>query len=383
MVIHLGGMRSVSVDASAQTITFGGGCKWGDVDGAAYAHGFATPGGTVSHTGVGGLILGGGFGMLSGRHGLTIDCLVEVEVVLADGSIVTASETQNPDLFWAIRGAGSSFGVVTSFTSRLFPQGEVWSGMLLFPLPRLEEVVAFANEFVTAATQDQFLLLAFIHGPPPERPRMILANVFHNGTEEEARASVFGKLLALGPAMNMTSMMPYPKVNTLADEVFGPSQRWLFGGANVTAPLSPKLFRETAEAFYSHVDEATAQGNDMRGSALGFELFNLNNVLNVPFHSTSFANRGKYWNVVTVLNWTDAGQDQAVREWNRGFCKRIRESGHAGDADGGVGQYNNYLSAEISAEDAFGRNAERLRGLKERYDPENWFDKLWKLGPKA
>ncbi|KAF7562972.1 hypothetical protein G7046_g1175 [Stylonectria norvegica] len=146
MVLDMSLMRGVSVDAAAQTVTFEGGCLWRDVDDALWPHGLATPGGTVSHTGVGGLILHGGFGILSGIHGLTIDVLLSCQVVLADGSIVTASETENTDLFWALRGAGSSFGVVTQFTSKVFPQGDVWGGMVILAADKLPAVVDFINK---------------------------------------------------------------------------------------------------------------------------------------------------------------------------------------------------------------------------------------------
>ncbi|KAJ4176605.1 hypothetical protein NW755_014325 [Fusarium falciforme] len=140
-------MRNVSVDLAARTVTYEGGCLFGDVDSALAAHGLATVGGLYNQTGVGGLVLGGGHGFLTARHGLAIDNLVSVEMVLADGSIVEVSETQKPDLFWAVRGAGAQFGIVTRFTSRAHPQGNVWGGALLFTLDKVPELIAFATAF--------------------------------------------------------------------------------------------------------------------------------------------------------------------------------------------------------------------------------------------
>lgn len=137
MVVDLTRMRNVSVDPAARTVTYEGGCLFGDVDSALAAHGLATVGGLYNQTGVGRLVLGGGHGFLTARHGLAIDNLVSVEMILADGSIVEVSETQRPDLFWAVRGAGAQFGIVTRFTSRAHPQGDVWGGALLFALDKV------------------------------------------------------------------------------------------------------------------------------------------------------------------------------------------------------------------------------------------------------
>jgi hypothetical protein len=383
MVIHLEHLNAVSVDPVAKTVTFGGGCRWSDVDDAAWTHGLATVGGTVSHTGVGGLILGGGFGFLTGLHGLTIDVLLAVEVVLADGSIVTASATENTDLFWALRGAGASFGVVTSFTSRAFSQGNVWAGALIFSPDKLDALVEWAGELIAVNDGKQFAILALAFGPPPERHPCIVLQAFHNGSEAEGRAGIFGKAIAIGPIVDMMEEMPYPKANALGNELFGPGQRWLFGAANATAPLDPSAFHATADKFYTHIAEETAAGNDMRSSIVGWELMALDKVLSVDFAATAFANRGRYFNVATIMNWTDPGRDGAVREWNRELAASIRERGHKAGDGTGVGQYANYLSGSISAEGAFGSNAERLVALKARYDATNRFDKVWKLSPTA
>lgn len=148
MVIDLHLLRATSVDPAAQTITFGGGCTWEDVNGALWApHRLATVSGTVGDTGVAGLILCGGYGYLTGRRGLALDCLLECEVVLASGEIVTASRDENPDLFWALRGAGPNFGIVTTFTSQAYPMGDSYAGFLAYPPEKLTSVVEFGNKF--------------------------------------------------------------------------------------------------------------------------------------------------------------------------------------------------------------------------------------------
>lgn len=147
MVIDLDRFKSTQVDSVAQTITFGGGCTWEDVNAALWEHGLATVSGTVADTGVGGLILCGGYGYLTGRRGLALDCLLSCEAVLANGDIVTASKDENPDLFWALRAAGPNFGIVTSFTSQGYPQGDCWAGFLAFTPDKPEALTMFGNQF--------------------------------------------------------------------------------------------------------------------------------------------------------------------------------------------------------------------------------------------
>jgi FAD/FMN-containing dehydrogenase len=166
MVIDLRRMRSTSVDPQAETITFGGGCTWEDVNNALWEHRLATVSGTVGDTGVAGLILGGGYGYLTGRRGLALDCLLSCEVVLANGEIVNANKNENPDLFWALRGAGPNFGIVTTFTSQAFPQGESWAGFLAYWPDKLGAVIEFGNEFSKRA---------------PESSRKGLALIYNNG----------------------------------------------------------------------------------------------------------------------------------------------------------------------------------------------------------
>ncbi|WYZ46219.1 hypothetical protein EsH8_IX_000444 [Colletotrichum jinshuiense] len=380
LVIHLGLLRDVTVDVEKSLITFGGGCTWKDVDSEAWKHGLATVGGTVSHTGVGGLVLGGGQGLLSGLHGLAVDCLVEVEAVLADGSIVTASETENADLFWGLRGAGASFGVVTRFTSKTFPQGRVWSGAAMFPVSKLPELVAWANEFVAKMDGRQFLVMGFTYGPPgPDAVPMIVVQPFHNGTEKEAKETLFKGLFEAGPLVDMTSEMDYPVANTLIDELQGPGARRLTGGTNLTAPFELSKWEEMAKDFYTGVDAETANGNDMRASVLAVEIYKKDKVASVPFGATAYSNRGTYFDCMVLTCWTDPAKDGMIRGWNRELSQKIKGRNHTGDT-GGVGQYNNYISGDVEVKEGFGENAKRLVELKKKYDPENRFSRsAWKI----
>jgi FAD/FMN-containing dehydrogenase len=383
LVVDLRRMRSVSVDGAAGTVTFGGGCLWSDVDAALWPRGLATIGGTVAHTGVGGLVLGGGFGFLTPVHGLTIDVLLGVEVVLADGSVVVASETENADLFWAIRGAGTSFGVVTSFTSRVFPQGNVWAGPLVFPPTRIAEVVSAVNEVLAAHPTKAVAVPSFFYSPPPDRQPVLMVICFFNG-DQAAGEAAFAPLLKLGPLAAMAKEVPYPVVNTLANEAVPHGPRYAFGAANVRFPMDAAVVQAAADVWYPGIAEMsadTALEDDFRGSFVMFEGVPNAKVREVAPGVMAFANRGEYYNVAVGMQWSNEKNDERVRDFRRKVAALIREKGFKGDETGGkgVGQYNNYIEEGISAEGAFGGNAKRLKELKAKFDPENRFDKLWRL----
>lgn len=336
-------MREVSVDTSAQTVTYGGGCTWADVDNALWKHGLATVGGTVSHTGVGGLVLGGGYGMLSGRHGMSVDVLVSCEVVLANGEIVTASETGYPDLFWALRGAGSSFGVVTTFTSRAFPQGDVWGGIMAWPFDFLPKLVEFANDFHEKTDGDQ-MFMPMVMCDPPSGARLCGANVFFNGKREDAEA-FYKPLRDLQPRlMDTTNQIPYPVANTTADIMATPGRRYMFGGANYTYPLDLQTMKDAAEEFYAGLNRP---GNEeIRTSALALEIIPQAKIQQYgKDDKTSFTGREGKYNVAMIMSWDTAERDQEARAIvasTSGIFKAKygRRDGETGGAD----TYYNYLS---------------------------------------
>jgi FAD/FMN-containing dehydrogenase len=217
-------MRGVTVDPEKKTLTAEGGALWEDVDLAAAKYGLGAVGGTVNHTGIGGLTLGGGYGYLSPKYGLVIDNLLEVELVLADGKIVTASENGNQDLFWGARGAGAAFGIATSFVYQAHDQkNDVWGGLLVFPPTQLGEVVAFANHVLEAPQGEKLMMIAFGTPPPAFQPA-ITAVIFYNGSEEEGK-SFYEPLLKLGPLADMTAVMPYHAANTMLNPAMGPGLR--------------------------------------------------------------------------------------------------------------------------------------------------------------
>jgi len=220
------------------------------------------------------------------------------------------------------------------------------------------------------------------HSPPPQQAPVVMAMPFYNGSLEEGKRA-FAPLLSLGPIADLTAEMPYPQVNTLADDAFGPGRRWYIGAANCTAPLDAAVVQEAANLLFAEVERVSQDPakEDMRGSAIGFELLPNAKMREVPPHATAFASRGAYFNVATILNWLDESRDQEVREFNQRLTAQIRARGFEGDGVGGegVGQYNNYAESAVNAAAAFGGNAKRLQELKKKWDPYNRFDKSWKM----
>lgn len=385
MVIDLSLMRDVNVDANSKTVSFGGGCVWKDIDEACWEHGLATVGGTVSHTGVGGLVLHGGFGVLMGLYGTSIDVLVSCRLVLANGSIVTASEEENPDLFWAIRGAGSSFGVVTEFTMKAFPQSDVFGGVLVLPMNNLPTVVDFINMWDKTNDGSQSFRTGFCRAPAapgadPDvvRPWVLFVHLFHFGDNaEEAGQKYFAPLLKLEPLMKKVGRMPYPSINQIGDKTWAPGRRYLFGGSNFTTPLELSTATTIRDQFTDFVDA----NPEAKGSMFMFECYPNEATGKVPAEATAFNSRGNYYNVGTAWTWQNEALDEKIRENNRQYQKNIREMGY-NDAElsDGTGQYLNYTNVEnIAPRTVFGSNTDRLRKLKQKYDPLNVFDKPHKL----
>ncbi|KAI2476128.1 GlcD FAD-FMN-containing dehydrogenase [Pyrenophora tritici-repentis] len=378
IVIDLSEMRKVTVDPEAKTIAAEGGALWEDVDVEAAKYGLATVGGTVNHTGVGGLTLGGGYGYLTGKYGLTIDNLLSVNIVLASGEQVIASASSNPDLYWAVRGAGQNFGVTTTFTFQAYDQkNPVFAGPLIFLPDKIPQIVEFANKFHTANDGNQALLWGF-SAPPPANAPVVLCQLFHNGSEEEGKA-FFADLFELGPIANMTAMIPYEKLNSLLNQSAGFDGRKQFGGGAFKLPLDANL----AVQLHAEFNAFVASHERMNESMMLFETIPYKKVVEVPNDKTSFSNRGDYYNVATMFKWFDPSLDGEIRSFSRNLLKKISSTAADRSNDGGVGQYANYVAgAEVEAKEIFGANVKRLEELKHKYDPDNLFSHGTRLVPR-
>lgn len=338
-------MRNVTIDPTSKSALCQGGCLWSDVDQAAAAHNLAAVGGTVNHTGIGGLTLGGGYGLLTPKYGMVIDNLLEAEIVLADGRIVTCSPHQEPDLFWAIRGAGIGFGVATSFTYRLHPQPHrVWGGILVFPREKLESIVTFTNTTTTLAEERAFLLLAFA-APPPTFEPSILIPLFYNGSEQEARA-YYKSLFDLQPLADTTKEIDYVEANSMMNEPMAHGLRRNMKGAAYMLPLSYSY----AAHMFSQTEKFIRETPDAKHTMTVFEYIPFGKILQVGQQETAFANRGAYGNLLFGPGWENPETDKECREWGTRMAekakeeleRRMREEGTDEVTKDGVGAYSNY-----------------------------------------
>jgi hypothetical protein len=340
IVINLSAMHKVLVDSASATIAAQGGATWEEVDQAAAREGLAVVGCTTSATGVGGTTLGGGFGWLTGRHGLVIDNLVSVKMVLADGRIVTASVAENQDLFWAARGAGPCFGVATELVLRAHRQrAPVFGGLLYLPVDRLAAVVEFANRFDEMATGDEGLFFGFTTRPPDMPSTVIVALLFYNGPRPAAEA-FFAPLLALGPIRDETREISYPEMNTLYGRLAAPGARKSVSGTTFSLPLALELVQEVYEEF----DKVIQSYPRTEGSMVVFELIPYARVTQVRLDATAYANRGPYHNVAAIFRWHNQELDTRMVSIERSLLRKIRERARVAPGAGhGVGVYANYV----------------------------------------
>lgn len=345
LVIDLAKMRRVAVDASTKTVRAQGGCIWEDVDAAAAEHGLAMVGGTVNHTGIGGLTLGGGYGWLSGRYGLTIDSLLAVQIVLADGSIREAAAEHNDDLFWAVRGAGHCFGVVVEFTFQAHEQkSPIWAGQLVFPASeKLDDVVAFANDLVSSNDGSSGMIMA-ITAPPFMNEIAAVTTLFHNGSKAEAEA-IFKRLLDLQPLRNSTQERPYPELNGIMNHLVPYGGRKFSKGASFVTPISPEFIR----SLISRLKDLHSKVRGSNRTTLLFEFFNPEAWCKVPLESTAFANRGRHQNIMIGPFWNEAKDDVVCREWAGTLAKmanreleRVKDEAGRPDWMERIGEYGNY-----------------------------------------
>ncbi|KAM3069544.1 hypothetical protein ACMFMG_005648 [Clarireedia jacksonii] len=377
--LNLSLMNEVLVNPETQTITAQGGALWADVDAAAAKHGLVTVGGTVNRTGIGGLTLGGGYGYLSGKYGLAVDNLVAAEVVLADGTVARASANENLGLFWALRGAGAGFGVVSEFVFRGYKHsGMVWGGVMMFERGGIERVVGFANEVMEREDlRGDVTMMVAIATPPPIGRSCVVAVLFYDGEVEKAR-EVFKPLKDLGPLMDRTGMMPYPEINALHTASTPNGDRRAMKGGTFTYPLDWKFVDGVYEEYVRHTEEIP----DAKKTLMLFEFIHNGKIMEIPLNAMAFANRGEWGNMVVVSGWTESKWDERCRGWTREIAGRAkRELGGKKKGDG-VGVYVNYDGlGDTRTKDLFGGNYEKLVKLKRQYDPENLFSKAYNLVP--
>ncbi|QRV92198.1 FAD-binding domain protein [Ceratobasidium sp. AG-Ba] len=377
-------MHGVRVDAEARLAYVKGGSIWGEVDEAAIKHGLAAVAGTVNHTGVGGLTLGGGFGWLSGSHGLVIDNLVQATVVTASGSILTASDKENQDLYWAIRGGGGNFGVVTEFVYRLHEQRpDVYTATFVYPPPLIETVVNELNSWMSERTPLENAFAMCVVGPG-DHPALVVQLVYNGDSEEGARK--YERFSQLGHVMTKSETLPYEKLNAMFNDLAGHGQNRLFRGNFV--PEAPEGIPTSLilDTFGSYVDMITKYPTAKK-TVVAFELHHPTKWASVPSDGTAYVHRDPTYNIMCLLCWEDPAFTQQAADVARAFDEEFM--GHRNKhfppqliAQGG---YTNYLdedsqmASKVVVNRRFGSNFPRLAELKRKYDPDNLFGKWFPI----
>jgi FAD/FMN-containing dehydrogenase len=364
LVIDLSAMRGVRVDPAARTVRADGGCLLGDVDHATHAFGLATPFGIMSTTGVGGLTLGGGLGHLTRKCGLSIDNLLEADVVLANGRLVTASEREHADLFWALRGGGGNFGVVTSLLFRLHPVSTVYGGPMIWPTEQAAEILRWYRDYITTAPQDLNGWFAFLNVPPgPPFPEPWYAKnacgIVWCCTDPQPQAE---ELLApirkrFPPAIDFVGPLSYPALQSMFDPLYPPGLQW-YWRADFVNELSD-------EAIARHIEF----GRQLPSLLSTMHLYPINGAVHhVGRSDTAFSYRDSSWGSVMVGVDPDPANAVKIREWAVAYWKAL----HPYSAGGA---YVNMMMEEGQerVQASYRDNYTRLVVIKHKYDPSNLF----------
>ncbi len=374
VVLDLSGLNSVQVDAGSRTVRVGGGATWGQVDAATHPDGLATPSGIISTTGVGGLTLGGGIGHLSRKYGLTIDNLLEADVILADGSEARASADENPDLFWALRGGGGNFGVVTSFLFRAHPVSTVLAGPTFWPLEQTAEVMRWYREFMPAAPRELNGFFATMTVPPADflpaelHFRKVCGVIWCYLGAEDTADELFAPAQDVGtPLLHGVGPIPFPALQSLFDGLYSPGLQWYWRA---------DFLRELPDAAIEQHCEFAEKLPTLHSA---MHLYPIDGAVHdVAKSETPFVYRDSNWAEVIVGVDPDPANAALVRDWTVDYW----DASHAYSAGGA---YVNFMMDEghERVRATYLENYDRLSSAKGKYDPENVFRVNQNIEPKA
>jgi FAD/FMN-containing dehydrogenase len=366
VMIDLAEMRDVAVDPDARTATAQGGVRWAELNDATAQHGLAVPGGMVSTTGIAGYTLGGGLGWLMSKYGLASDNLLAAELVTAAGEVLQVDELSHPDLFWALRGGGGNFGVVTTFTYALHPVTTVTGGLVAHSLDAAPDLLRFYRDAIADASDDLTVIGGLIHAPDGSGTQLAALVVFHAGDPDAAERDLKPLLEYGSPLVTQVGPMPYPAMNRMLDAAYpdGAHNYWL---SSFVEGLPDELIDAAVERFRTVPSPM---------SAILFERFH-GAVTRIATTATAVPHRAEGWNLVMTSVWPEYAGDAANIRWSRETFEELRPSFSAG-------RWLNYLGddqGDDAIRDAYGPNYERLREVKRRYDPENVFHRNHNIAP--
>jgi FAD binding domain-containing protein/berberine-like enzyme len=355
IVIDLSTMNGIHVNAMNRTARVEGGATLGDLDRETFIFGLAVPAGIISKTGIGGLALGGGVGWLVRKYGLTCDNVLSFDIVTADGKPRVASADENQDLFWALRGGGGNFGVVTSFEFRAHPVSMVLGGLIMYPRERAVEVLRFYRDFTQSAPEELTAYAALLHTPEGVPAVAVIACYCGDLAVGEQVLRPLRNFSS--PLADMIQPMPFPQMQTLLDTAFP------HGNCNYWKSTFLREFDDEAIAILvEHANRATSPLSGVVIEYYGGA------ASRVGVSETAFAQRQAQYSIAFLAQWADPAESQRHIEWARALADSIRPFSSGA-------YYLNYLDeeGEDTIKAAFGRNHEKLTTIKKKYDPTNFF----------
>ena len=366
LVIDLSMMKHVRVDPGGHTVRVAAGCTSGDVDHATHPFGLAVPFGIMSTTGVAGLTLGGGTGYLTREHGLTIDNLLEADVVLADGRVVTASSKENADLFWALRGGGGNFGVVTSFLFQAHPVSTIFGGPIFWDASDAQAVMRTYRDFLPRAPEKLGAFVGLKSVPPTDpfprefwgRRACAVISCF-NGSAEDGQRALAPLLDAVPrPIFNWMSVIPFPAMQALFDPLLPKGLQWYWKGDFVRSLPD--------EAIDTHIAEAAKAPSELSL----MHLYPIDGaVRRVPSDATAWSARDATWSMVIAGIDRDPSKASALKAWGRAYWNAV----HRFNLEGGYVNFMMDDEGQSRMMASYGKNYQRLALIKAKYDPANLF----------
>jgi FAD binding domain/Berberine and berberine like len=364
LVIDLSSMKGVLVNPDANTIRAEAGCTQADLSHAAHDFGLAVPLGVISSTGIAGLTLGGGTGYLTRKYGLTVDNLLEANLVLADGRFVTASATENPDLFWAIRGGGGNFGIVTSFLFRGCPVAQVFAGPMLWEMEHARELLEWYREVAPALPEELYGFFAFLKVPPgPPFPEELYRKTMcgivwaYCGPLDKVEVAFrpVGKFRA--PKFELMGLMPYPALQSMFDAIYPPGLQWYWRGAFVSQIPDAAIEEHLNYGEQLPTLQSTMHLYPVDGAASRIER-----------HETAFSYRDAKWSMVIVGVDPDPAHAEKITAWTKDYWAALHPYSLGG-------AYVNFMMDEGSGrvKATYRDNYDRLLEIKRKYDSNNFF----------